>query len=71
MTIERKRGDGMQEWIDNGDQRGKVSSPPDRRSLIVHEAGKPERIETGRSTARVAPVQGFVLDLGEMIWVRC
>ena len=58
----------MEAWIANGAEVGWLVDPY-AHSVTVYEAGREVWVEGGPSVAGSGPVEGFVLDLGE-VW-RC
>lgn len=56
----------MEKWIANGAQLAWLVDPKSR-SVHVYEAGKKPRIETGDTVSGAGPVEGFILDLNEVL----
>ena len=56
----------MEAWIDNGAKLGWLVDPR-KRQILIYEAGKPPRTESGTKVAGSGPVEGFVLELGS-VW---
>jgi Uma2 family endonuclease len=56
----------IQLWIENGVQVAWMADPY-RRRVTIYEAGQETRVEEGMAVPGTGPVEGFVLELGD-VW---